>query len=133
MCANPRPILANGRQSERFLEIGFLRAAESDRILIGSYGLCVWTAGCPDSRARQRFGQPCLVGLRHVRCDDDDRHSIFHGVKDYCDAARWRLKEGDRVSKSKLFQPGDFAERIEYLANPNPSPVILFSQLTMDD
>ncbi len=79
------------------------------------------------------FGQPCLVGLQHVGCDHPDRHSIFYGVYDFCDAARWRLKEGDRIPKSRMFVPGDFAKRIEYLANPNPPPAIPFSQLTMDD
>jgi hypothetical protein len=78
------------------------------------------------------FGQPCLVGLCHTGCGSSN-YSIFHGVYDFCDAARWRLKEGDRMPKSRLFRPGEFAKRLEYLADPNPPPVIPFSQLTMDD
>jgi len=78
------------------------------------------------------FGQPCLVGLRHVGCGVGN-YSIFHGVYDFSDAARWRLKEGDRVPKSRFFEPGEFVRRLEYLANPNPPTVVPFSQLTMDE
>jgi hypothetical protein len=78
------------------------------------------------------FGQPCLVGLRHTGCDNG-AYSILHEVYDFCDAARWRLKEGNRMPKSWMFKPGEFAKRLAYLADPNPPPVIPFSQLTMDD
>jgi hypothetical protein len=76
------------------------------------------------------FGQPSLVGLCHAGCDDGN-YSIFHGVYAFCDAARWRLKEGNWLPT--MFKPGEFAKRLEYLANPNPPPVIPFSQRTMDD
>jgi hypothetical protein len=69
------------------------------------------------------FGQACLIGLRHAFCPEPNRHSIFFEVYDFCDSARWRLKEGDRMPKSRLFRPGEFAGRIEYLANPNPPPM----------
>lgn len=76
------------------------------------------------------FGQPCLVGLSHFA--STGHYSIFHGIYDFCDAGRLRLKEGDRASKSKSYVSGALLKRLEDLANSDP-PTIPVTQLTVGD
>jgi hypothetical protein len=79
------------------------------------------------------FGQACLIGLCHYGCSSRDYYSIFHGVFEVCSAGRRRLRDGNRGSKLKFDIAGEFVSRLDYLGNPNPPPIIPFSQLTMDD
>ena len=78
------------------------------------------------------FGQACLVGLCHAGCGNG-HYSIFHGVFAACSAGRRRLRDGNRGPKLQFDISGEFANRLDYLANPNPPPTVPFSQLTIDD
>jgi hypothetical protein len=90
-----------------------------------------WDVFYGDGRKRDYekigFGQACLIGLNGYAGCGKDPYSIFHGVFNVCSAGQRRLRVGNRGPKLQFDMPGEFVRRLDYLADPNPPPIVPFS------
>ncbi|WP_315734286.1 MULTISPECIES: hypothetical protein [unclassified Bradyrhizobium] len=76
------------------------------------------------------FGQPCLVGIPHFGYES--HCPIFYEVFRWFAAARHRLA-GRIGLKMDVDRRGSFAEHLNFLAAPEPPPVVPLSQRVIDD
>ncbi|WP_315796985.1 hypothetical protein [Bradyrhizobium sp. SZCCHNRI3043] len=76
------------------------------------------------------FGQPCLVGIPHFGYES--HCPIFYEVFRWFATGRHRLA-GRIGLKMDVDRRGSFAEHLNFLAAPEPPPVVPLSQRVIDD